>query len=91
MAVEVVTAEQTEYGGFQVDGQREPLGLRDILHERSARSGVGDHSDHIRTDDAQQDGNDLDHTFAPDIGGDNDDDGDQRDPPVVGAVVDGGG
>ena len=91
VAVEVVTAEQTENGRFQVDGQREPLGLSDILHERSAHSGVSDHGDHIRADDAQQDGNDFDHALAPDVGGDNDDDGDQRDPPVVGAVVDGGG
>ena len=38
---------------------------------------------------AQQDGDDLDHPFAPDVADDYDEDGKQRNPPVLPAVVDG--
>ena len=39
---------------------------------------------------AQQDGDDLDHALAPDVGHDNDHDGHQCQPPVGGRVIDGG-
>ena len=48
-----------------------------------------DRSHEVRSDHAQEDGNDLDHALAPDVGDDDDGDGHQCDGPVRGRVRDG--
>ena len=51
----------------------------------------GAQGDHIAADHAQQDGDDLDHAAAPDVGHDDDGHGNQRQPPAAGGVGHGGG
>ena len=50
---------------------------------------TGDEGDNVADHDAEEDGDDLDHALAPDVGGDDDRDGDQREPPVGAGVADG--
>ena len=91
MGIDVAVHKQAEDRLILVDGEREPLGVRDVLHEGLADGSVADNRDNIGADDAEENRDDLDHALAPDVGGDDDDDGDHCDPPVLRAVVDGGG
>ena len=53
--------------------------------------GVGDDGHDVRAHHAQQDGDDLDHAAAPDVGHDDDGHGHQGQPPAGLGVIDGGG
>ena len=53
-------------------------------------AGVHDHGENVGGQHTQQDGNDLHHSLAPDVADNNHQDGNQGDPPVVLAVIDGG-
>ena len=83
----VAVAEQGEHGAFHFNGRADPSGL---FHQGEVHV-AGNSGHHIGGDNAQQDGDDLDHTLAPDVADDDHDDGHQSDGPVLGAVVQGAG
>ena len=91
MGVGIAGGKEAEDGLLHLDGQGEPLGFGNVGDEGRAGIGVKDDGQHIRADDAEEDRDDLDHALAPDVGGDDDEDGRDGDPPVAGAVIDGGG
>ena len=51
---------------------------------------TGDDCDDVGADDAEQDGDDLDHALAPDVGDHDDGHSDEGEPPAGGGVIDGG-
>ena len=53
-------------------------------------AGAGDDRDDVGADDAEQDGDDLDHALAPDVGDHDDGHSDEGEPPAGGGVIDGG-
>ena len=80
----VGTAEQGEHGFIHLNGEADPGSLadfREIHHAAQACNRVG-------TDNTQQDRDDLDHAFSPDIADDDHGDRDDRDAPVRIAVID---
>ena len=84
--VQVGAGEQAEQGVLKLEGQAQPRGL-DYLGEVHI---AADGTHHIGGDDAQQDGDDLDHALAPDVAGHHDQNGHQSDGPVGAAGIDGG-
>ena len=56
----------------------------------SCAAGAGDDRDDVGADDAEQDGDDLDHALAPDVGDHDDGHSDEGEPPAGGGVIDGG-
>ena len=91
VAVEIIAHEQADDGALHVDGQRDPFCFRNVFDNILTDSRIDDDGQHIGADDAEEDRDDLDHALAPDVAGDDDGDGHDGDPPVLGAVVDGGG
>ena len=84
-------------GSHDEDGGDIKLGDDELLETHNvglAHGGevhlTGDQSHHIADHHTQQDGDDLDHALAPDVGHDDDRDGHQCQPPVGGGVADGG-
>ncbi len=84
-------------GGHHQDGGHIELSDNELLQAQEA--GVmhlcevhltGDQSHDVRAHYAQQDGDDLDHALAPDVGHDDDGDGHQGQPPAGGGVGHGG-
>ena len=59
--------------------------------QRRGAQGVGDDRHQVGAHHAQQDGDDLDHAAAPDVGRHDDGHGHQRQPPAGLGVIDGGG
>ena len=51
---------------------------------------TGDDRDDVGADDAEQDGDDLDHALAPDVGDHDDGHSDEGEPPAGGGIIDGG-
>ena len=66
-------------------GLHHAVGVRQLC-----AAGGGDECHDVRAYHAQQDGDDLDHALAPDVGHDDDGDGHQRQPPAAGGVGHGG-
>src|SRR5699024_10205528 len=83
--VQVGPGKEAEDRVAPLEGQAEKVGLLDGGEVHIAADG----GNQIRGHHAQQDGDDLNHALAEDVGGDHDQDGDQGDPPVGAAVVDG--
>ena len=84
---ELLQAQETGIVDFgEVDqGLHHAVGVRQLC-----AAGRGDQSHDVATHHTQQDGDDLDHALAPDVGHDDDGDGHQRQPPAVGGVGHGG-
>ncbi len=80
-------AEQREHRVVPHHRKADPGGLR---HGREIDLPHGRRSD-VRADDAEQDGDDLDHAATPDVGDHDDGDGHDGDHPVRGGVLDGRG
>ena len=85
--VQVVPAEQAEDRAAPTEGQTHPGGFLDGGEVHVA----GDGGDGIGGHNTQEDGDDLNHALAEDVGGDHHQNGHQSNPPVGLAVVDGGG
>ena len=74
-----------------LDGGEVDQGLHDAVSVRQLRAaGGGDECHDVRAHHAQQDGDDLDHALAPDVGDDDDGDSHQSQPPTGGGVGHGG-
>ena len=83
----VAVADEGEHGAFHFNGRADPSSL---FHQGEVHV-AGNSGHHIGGDNTQQDGDDLDHTLAPDVADDDHNDGHQSDGPVLGAVVQGTG
>ncbi len=81
--VQVSAGKQREHGTLIGKGKSDP-GCFQYRSEVDV-SGHGCHQ--VGADDAHQDGDDLNHALAPDVAGNDDDDGYQGDKPVGGAAV----
>ena len=84
-------------GRHDKDGGHVELGDDKLLQAHKVGAGhlgevhlTGDQRHDVRAYHAQQDGDDLDHALAPDVGHDDDGDGHQGQPPAGGGVVDRG-
>ena len=73
------------YLGKVDQGLHHAVGVRQLC-----AAGRGDQSYDVAAHHTQQDGDDLDHALAPDVGHDDDGDGHQRQPPAAGGVGHGG-
>ena len=85
-----ILAEDGEGGVAPDHGQADPIGLGHGLGNVGTGGGIHDHGEQVGAENAQQNGNDLHHALAPDVADHDDQDRDQRDPPVAAAVIDGG-
>ena len=70
------------------NGQTEPLCSVDGGGNVCPGSGIDNHGSQIRGNHTQQNGNNLDHALAPDVADYHDEDGNQSNQPVAGAVID---
>ena len=66
-----------------------PGGLRHMLNQGCASGRIHNHGEHIACYYTQQNGDDFQHSLAPDVEDDNHKDGHQRHQPVVATVVNG--
>ena len=84
---ELLQADQVRLAdGGEVDER-----LHHAVRVRQLRTaGGGDERDEVAADYAEEDGDDLDHALAPDVGDDDDRHGDEREPPAGRGVVDRG-
>ena len=83
--VPVGILEDGEHRVFHLEGETEPSRVFDaapIDFPDAGGENIGDHH-------TQEDGDNLDHFLAPDVADDDGEDGDERNPPVVNATVDG--
>ena len=77
--------EHGDGGIFHLEREADPGSLFHAGEVAQAEAG----RDQIGTQHTQQDGDDSDHTLSPDVDDNDDGDGQQGNPPVAGAVVDG--
>ncbi len=84
-------ADKGEDRGLPVDGDTDPVGGGDGGDNSLTGGGVNDHGENIGGDDAEKDGDDLDHAPAPHVADDDDNDGDDGDQKIRVAVVNGRG
>ena len=84
-------------GRHDKDGGHVELGDDELLQTHEVSAGhlgevhlTGDQRYDVRAHHAQQDGDDLDHALAPDVGHDDDGDGHQGQPPTGGGISHGG-
>ena len=94
-AVQVRAAEQTEQRILELEGEPDPGSVDqrldlDRVHDLHPVD-LADGGHCVGTHHAQQDGDDFDHSLAPDVAAHHNGDGDEGDGPVGSAVGDGGG
>ena len=89
--VHVPPGEEAEDRLVHLHRQGQEGGLADVLHQGLPDAGVKDHRQEVGAHHAQEDGDDLHHAPAPDVGGHDDADGGNGNPPAPAAVIDGGG
>ena len=85
-----VLAKDGQCGFLPNNGQADPFGLGNLCDHIGPGSGINDHSNQVGSHNTDQNGDDLDHAFAPDVADDHNSDGYQGNQPVVGAAGDGG-
>ena len=84
--IKVLRAEEAENGILHLDRQANPFGGDNTAEIHIS----GDRSKQVRSNHAHEDGDDLNHTLAPDVADNDHNDCHQRNQPVAGAAVDGG-
>ena len=84
-----VVSEDGQRGVLPLDRKTNPGGLRHMLNQGCASGRIHNHGEHIACYYTQQNGDDFQHSLAPDVEDDNHKDGHQRHHPVVATVVNG--
>ena len=89
--VHIPPGEEAEDRLVHLHRQGKESGLADVFHESRPDLRVKGHRQQVGARHAQEDGEDLHHAPAPDVGRHDDENGGDGDPPAAGAVIDGRG